>query len=185
MIQSKDPFVKEHILFKSIFLDQRLVLQSLMKETILEEFQSCASLTLTHALAAASHALVLHIISFQMVCTLLGRPLERKQALLSQVFNAASAICVTINPFRSWYLKTQLDFNVQFKTFQPKIMLWYLLMSVSTSISVDVRVVIKTLNNKLTMSKNSFTISVQIGLKSYFNKNVRKESEISWRLKKP
>jgi len=153
MIQSKDLFVVEHILFKSIFLDQRLVLQSLMKETILEEFQSCASLILTHAHSAVLRAHVLHIISFQMVCTLLDRPLERKQVLLSLVFNAASAIAWTISPFRSWYLKTQLDFNVQFKTFQPKIMLWYLLMSVSTSISVAVRVATRTRKNKLRCRK--------------------------------
>lgn len=178
MTQSKDLFVVEHILFKSIFLHQSLVLQKLMKETKLEEFQSCASLTVTHAHAAVSRCLVLHIISFQMVCTLLGRPLEGKQALLSQVFSAASAIAWTLRPFRSWYLKTQLDFNVQFKTFQPEIMLWYLLTSVSTSISVAVRVAIATLKNKLTMSKNSSTISVQTGLKSYFSKNVRKELEI-------
>lgn len=185
MIQSKDLFVLEHILFKSIFLHQSLVLQPSMNQMKLEEFQSCASLTVIHAHAAVSRALVLHIISFQMVCTLLGRPLERKQALFSQVFSAASAIAWTIRPFRSWYLKTQLDSNVQFKTSQPKIMSWYLLTSVSTSISVAVRVAKATLKNKLTMSKNSSTISVQTDLKSYFNKNVRKESEISWRLKKP
>jgi hypothetical protein len=180
MIQSKDLFVREHILFKSIFLDQRLDLQSLMKVTILEEFQSCASLTLIHAHAAVSRAHVLHIISFLMVCTLLDRPLERKQALLIQVFSAASAISWTISPFRSWCLKTQLDFNVRFKTYQPKIMLWYLLMSVSTSMSVAVSLAKTTKKSKygLTMLKNSFTISVQTGLKSYFNKNVKKESEI-------